>query len=277
MGNCLVTKLKDAVDNNSIEVYGEIEVPLAPNCVLNTLVNTPCTFAVAGDGYFTFYNTDQSVYIDNLTTYNTGEYTGWMNILNKTDSPITIKAYSIRYNHIVAFELYNYNNAGTSTSNKNVLRQFTYSQNMTKLHLNNLNISNDVDDKDLDLKIFENLTNLSLLSFLNTRTSGNITSLYKLSNLNTISVGTTTHAQGDFLDFAILQIREIGRESANISSSWSGALKFNGENIPNYQYNLLSWSKSGSHYIINYVAGENVQSIQFNRSVEIDENFNIIN
>lgn len=252
MGNCLVTKLKGVVDNDSLLKLGELRFGLKNNQNARCNFNVPqADLAIVGSGTFTYKDGNDNT-TQNCTSYH--HQGGWGNVFPE-GAAITM-SFINKYEptHFLLF----YGNCN--------LKDFV-STNLTRLTVDYCNLEEDINVTD----ILKNIPNLNRFTVVGSdKIHGLVEDFAPYIDITELSLGTDNDVYGDLCVLARRQIA-AGRESASIASSWNGHFKFNDEQMPNTLSNTLSWEKVGNNYEVTMNAGPD-----FVRTVTVDSNGNIV-
>ena len=213
--DCLVTKLKGAVDDSSLMHIGEfrigisqVESPSSKTQSFNFIFTKDARLEIIGDGYFT----------DKALTANKGKT---LDIVANTPTDVYVSTGNLEIAILDKYSLDRVifgNNAEVVTSNQMNNRSMNINDLKYSTRLKNINVSSNKVTGDLssiknltklvdlsiansqvfgDLSNIKNLTKLSLLYINNTKISGNISAISNLVNLTIINMIDATQLSGD--------------------------------------------------------------------------------
>lgn len=183
--NCLVTKYKSTVQDDSLLRIGEMRVkvtsvdsPSAGTQSIKIITSAPVTLEIIGDGYFTdatlSENKGKTISVNgySLIYFSNGNFE--VAILNK---------YALTEFDITAV-------GGTFSNNKAIdIKDLSYSD------INVLNVENSKSYG--DISVLKNMKNLTAIQALNAQLSGDISNVKGLTSLSVLNLGNNTEITGD--------------------------------------------------------------------------------
>lgn len=248
MNECLVTKLKSSVNDESLLKIGELKAYLKDG---------------ATKEFVSVYSTTKTVLIENAILYNVSEaeinpeqpLISFQGLVSQNGNKNAVIVIGDKYNltHLVLPELktdidvsvFKYSDKLEELSGRNftgVMNSIVnILPNVKKISLSYSSISTDLSD----FRNCKNMTDLNI-GWLYEKATGNISSLGSLTNLNNVNFCNTL-IYGTLESFVQGQIA-AGRATGTITFTWIGAtnITYQGNPIANKEKTKVSWTSDGT-------------------------------